>query len=404
MPRCPTCRSARCRRIHDQAQQVVARVARTGERIALANAIVEPVGPAPARAVLVARRPAGSPAFGPLELAMVAAIARASAGILAHFQADHVAKQEQAARDAKTPFRPEVLAEKRRAVAAPGRIVATPRTWIRWAFPTLLGLVVAVIATAAIVQVPTYSSGVAIVIVDGEQVTSPQPGTVAEVLVAPHAVVAAGDPLVRMHAQQEDAELAASDADYRNALAAFLTTPGDDFARSALAQIATRRQRAQAEVDARTLRAPVAGVIGDIRVRAGQLVMPGTQVLKIAPADAAPGIVALLPGFDRPRLQVGMTVQIELPGYRTTRQEAVIDSIGSQVVGADEARRSLGDPIGDALPINGAVVIVRARLLARTFEAEGREFELHDGMLGKAEVRVDRKSLLRTLLPGSEGG
>nr|HEX4318794.1 HlyD family efflux transporter periplasmic adaptor subunit [Kofleriaceae bacterium] len=389
--------------IHDQAQHVVARVARTGERIALANALVEPVGPAPARAVLVVRRPAGHPPFGPLELALVQAIARAVAGILSHFQADHAAKQEQAARDAKTPFRPEVLAEKRRAAAAPGRIVATPRTWIRYAFPTLLGLVAATITAAALVQVPTYSTGVGIVVVDGEQVTSPQPGTVAEVLVAPNAIVAAGDPLVRMHAQQEEAELAATDTDYRNALGAFLTTPGDDYARSQLAAIATRRQRAQAELDTRTLRAPVAGVIGDIRVRAGQLVMPGTQVLKISPADATPNVVALLPGFDRPRLAVGMTVQLELPGYRTTRPEAVIDSIATQVVGPDEARRALGDPIGDALPINGPVVIVRAHLSQRTFEAEGRDFEFHDGMLGKAEVRVDRKSLLRTLIPGSEG-
>jgi hypothetical protein len=114
---------------------------------------------------------------------------------------------------------------------------------------------------------------------------------------------------------------------------------------------------------------------------------------------AAPSVVALMPGFDRPRLAVGMIVQVELPGYRTKRQQAVVDYVASQVVGPDEARRSLGDPIGDALPIQGPVVIVRAHLTTRTFEAEGREYELHDGMLGKAEIKVDHKSLLRTLLP-----
>jgi membrane fusion protein (multidrug efflux system) len=95
-----------------------------------------------------------------------------------------------------------------------------------------------------------------------------------------------------------------------------------------------------------------------------------------------------------------MTLQIELPGYHKKREEAVIDAIGSQVIGPEEARKSLGDPIGDALPVTGPVVIVRAHLTTRTFEASGREYAFHDGMLGKAEVKVDHESLLRVLLPG----
>jgi membrane fusion protein (multidrug efflux system) len=122
--------------------------------------------------------------------------------------------------------------------------------------------------------------------------------------------------------------------------------------------------------------------------------------MKISPSEAL-SVVALLPGFDRPRLAVGMTLQIELPGYHKTREEAVIDTIGSQVIGPEEARKSLGDPIGDALPITGPVVIVRAHLTARTFEAGGRAYAFHDGMVGKAEVRVDHERLLRVLLPGN---
>ncbi|HET7504831.1 MAG TPA: HlyD family efflux transporter periplasmic adaptor subunit, partial [Kofleriaceae bacterium] len=225
------------------------------------------------------------------------------------------------------------------------------------------------------------------------------PGTVAELKVAPGAHVEAGDPLLRLHAADEDAEQAASETEYRNALATFLTNPGDDGARNALAAIAGRRQRARDVVSSRTLRAPIAGVIGDIRVRPGQLVAPGAQVMKVV-SSATPSVVALMPGFDRPRLELGMTLQIDLPGYHKRREEAVIDAIGSQVIGPDEARRSLGDPIGDALPIAGPVVIVRAHLTTRTFEAGGREYEFADGMLGKAEVKVDHDSLLRVLLGG----
>jgi membrane fusion protein (multidrug efflux system) len=82
------------------------------------------------------------------------------------------------------------------------------------------------------------------------------------------------------------------------------------------------------------------------------------------------------------------------------REHAVIDSIGSQVIGPEEARRSLGPQIGDALPLSGPVVLVRGHLPARTFESGGREYAFYDGMIGKAEVRVDSDRLLRLLLPG----
>src|SRR6185436_4612010 len=106
----------------------------------------------------------------------------------------------------------------------------------------------------------------------------------------------------RLRSLEEEAELGATETDYRNALATFLMVPGDGGMRTALAAIATRRQRAKAIVDARTLRAPAAGIVGDIRVRAGQLMTPGAQVMKIS-SGAVPSVIALLPGFDRPRLE-----------------------------------------------------------------------------------------------------
>jgi biotin carboxyl carrier protein len=387
------------RGLDDQVQQLAARVAGSGRRAVLGHALVEPVGPAPARAVLMLRRPPTRAPYGELEIATVAAIAAALVGIVGHFVADHVARREQARRDARSPFRPEALAERRGATAAPGRLVTTARMWMRWTYPALIGMVAAVIVAAAIIQVPTYSTGVSILTVEGEPVTSPVPGTVAEVLVAPGAQVAAGDPVLRLRAPEEEAELAATEPDYRTALAAFLTAPGDDGARDAIAAIATRRQHAKAIVDGRMLRASSAGIVGDLRVRPGQRVTPEAPIMKISPgADLS--VVALLPGLDRPRLQVGMTLQIELSGDRKQREEAVIDAIGAQVIGPEEARKRLGDPIGDALPVTGPVVIVRAHLTGRTSAAGGRTDELHDGMLGKAEVKVDHQSLLRVLLRG----
>lgn len=389
------------RDIEVSARQLVADVARVGRRAVFERAVFEPIDAGPARAVLMVSRAAGSASYGSREIAIVAAVAAAVGGLVGHFAAEHAVRRDQELRDARSPFRPEALAERRSALAAPGRLVVTPRTWIRWAYPVLLGVVVAALAAAALVEVPTYSTGFAIITAEGEHVTSPAPGTVADVLVAPGTRVAEGQPVLRLRAPAEDSELEAAETAYGNALGAFLTTPGDDGARNALVAITNRCQLARKAVDDHVLRATAGGVVGDIRVRAGQLVAPGAPLMKVSPsADLV--VVGVFPGSDRPRLETGMTVQIDLPGFHKKREEATIDAIGSQVIGPDEARRSLGDPIGDALPIAGPVVIVHAHLSAHTFEASGRAYEFHDGMLGKAEVRVDQESLLRALLPKGE--
>jgi hypothetical protein len=352
------------RGLDDHVRQLVAQVAGSGRRAVLGHVLIEPVGPAPARGVFLVRRPPTSMVYGQLEIATVAAIAAALCGLIGHFVAEHVALREQARRDARSLLRPETLAARRGAPGAPGRVVATARTWIRWAYPALIGLVAAVIVAAAIVQVPTYSTGVSFITVEGEPVTSPMAGTVTEVMVAPDAQVAAGDPLLRLRAPEGDAELVATEA-----------------------------------VDDRILRASSAGVVSHIGVRPGQLVTPGAPIMKISPSTD-PSIVALLPGSDRARLEVGMTLQIELTGYHKKREQAVIDAIDSRVIGPEEARKTFGDPIGDALPVTGPVVILHAHLTARTFEAGGRTYEFRDGMLGKAEVRLDHQSLLSVLLHG----
>ena len=58
------------------------------------------------------------------------------------------------------------------------------------------------------------------------------------------------------------------------------------------------------------------------------------------------------------------------------------------MLGAAEARaRFLGDRLGDSLPLAGTVVVVEARLTSPEFEADGETFQLHDGMIGLAEVQ-----------------
>ena len=163
-----------------------------------------------------------------------------------------------------------------------------------------------------------------------------------------------------------------------------------------------RDEGARLGVEARTLRAPHAGVVKEVLVRNGQRVEPGTVVLSIVARAAVEGlqIVAFLPGSERPRLRAHQPLRLTLPGYRGAELTSEVRAI-SEVLGAAEARtRFLGDRLGDSMPLTGAVVVVEARLASATFEADGEQLQLHDGMIGHVEVMMQSRSLLESLIPG----
>ena len=76
-------------------------------------------------------------------------------------------------------------------------------------------------------------------------------------------------------------------------------------------------------------------------------------------------------------------------------------AVSSQVLGADDARlRYLGERVSASLPVQGTVVVVEAQLASPTFEADGVHYQLHDGMIGTAEIRLASRSVLETMIPG----
>jgi hypothetical protein len=46
------------------------------------------------------------------------------------------------------------------------------------------------------------------------------------------------------------------------------------------------------------------------------------------------------------------------------------------------------------------VVVVEGRVSSPTFEADGETFQLHDGMIGQAEVQLQSRSVLESVIPG----
>lgn len=366
--------------------------------------IAEPVGaPGHVIAVLTAARRASAEPYSPADREVVALLALHAAPILHHFLLQHQLQHRGAPSAAAELqlFRPQAVAQ-HSAGARHGDVLRLPPLWLRLSYRFLLGAVVIGLLYGSLATVSRYSAGPAVVRVAGHTVTVAEPGTVAAVRVAAGQAVKKGDVLVDLAAPNEAAELEQLELEHQNRLASFLIDRADGGARDALIEVATRLDRARARLAEKSARAPADGVVSDIRARPGMLIAPGDPLMTVESGGAAAEVIALLPGGDRPELKAGMELRLTLDGHGASEIRAVIDEVGSQVIGPHEARRTLGAGIGDALRIPGPVVVVHARLTKSTFESGGEELPFHDGMLGASEVEIGSRRLIGALLPGGD--
>ncbi|MFE8597653.1 efflux RND transporter periplasmic adaptor subunit [Archangium violaceum] len=279
----------------------------------------------------------------------------------------------------------------------------SPR-WTRWTYWVLIALVVCAALYSLLGTIPEYASGPAMVKVEGRSdLTTQLPGIVASVEVKPGQRVEAGQPLVSFLSQDETASLERIQREFELQLVRVLQDPSDEAARQALTSLRAERELAEARQQARTLRAPHAGVVGILRVREGQFVNPGENVVSVVGDDVHVTLVALLPGGYRPRLEPGKPLRVELNGFNHEYQTFTIESVGDQIIGPSEVRRYLGADTGDAINLSGPMVLVRARIDSPTFTIKGKTFNYFDGMLAQADARVRKERILVTLIPGLRG-
>ena len=309
--------------------------------------------------------------------------------------------------EASAPGEPIFRAEAMRAHAVAeheGDVVRVSSSWIRWTYWALVAMLIGAGAYMSVGTIAQYSAGPAVVRVDGRtDVTAVEPGTIVSVDVVAGQRVSAGDVIARFHDAPETAELAGIRREFDAHLRNRMLDPSDQSSAAALRALRGRKDAAEARLAARVLRAPRDGLVGDVRVRPGQHLATGQLVVSITDDDPMLELVALLPGADRPMLRPGMTLRLHLAGYRDATTDLAVKSIADDVIGATEARRYLGHEIADSVPVFGSVVLVTARLPSSTFVADGQKYHFHDGMVGRAEVRVSSRSIARTLIPGLEG-
>jgi membrane fusion protein, multidrug efflux system len=286
-----------------------------------------------------------------------------------------------------------------------GHPLELPPRWIGRATWLLAGAAAAGLAFAAVARAGEYARGSAVVRVEGRlDLTTASGGVVLAVEVEPGAVVQTGQPLVLFHADAEARELDRLDRELELKLVRILLHPSDDATRQSLAGLRAARELAAARLAERQVVAPRAGVVRNLRIRPGQMLAPGDAVLTLVDEErAAFSLVALVPGQFRPLLRRGMPVRFELDGYRQSASTVVVESVGDEAVGPSEARRFLGREVGDAVPVEGALVVVRARLPGAGFTYDGRSYRFYDGMSGRVEVRVRTMPILVMLFPALRG-
>ena len=384
-----------------EAQPIIAVATARRAIVAAHTALVPIVTTSETVAVIILTRNPRNPAYHPIEQLAMIALARESAAIMHHLAVTHLQRQSEIKADKGGLYRGEAL-EAHRTRGNEGTVVNLSPVWVRRTYPFLVAAMIVGMIAAIFITVPTYSTGMAVVIFDGARITAPAAGTADKVTVVPGQPVRKGDIMVRLKSADQEAELTLATADYEAAVTSYLFD-GDEQARKTLASASARMDRARAAVDARVIRAPKSGTVSDIRVKDGDLLNPGHHILTIVEPGTEPMILAFLPGKDRPRFRKHMKLQVELVGFTKTREIASIDSVGTEIVGGEEAARYIGTQLADSLKLQGGnYVIVKARLPGRTFKSDHKTMNYHHGLQAKTEVKVQSKPFLVTLLPALE--
>jgi multidrug efflux pump subunit AcrA (membrane-fusion protein) len=296
------------------------------------------------------------------------------------------------------PFREEALRNYKQRLVH-GEVLRSSPAWADRTYWILVGALFTAFMYVTVGTVNQYASGPAVIRLDDRvDLTFPMDGVVKEVRVQPGQHVAKGDLLVQLDDANQSAEFDSVRREYELELVQRLHEPGSPR-NGSLSPLLARLGLTQANLRARSLRAPAAGTIADVRLRKGHRIAAGEVVLSVVREDASFSMIAVLPGHERPLLRAGQSMLFEISGFADAHQKVAIAEIGDEVVGPAEVKRFLNPEMSDALIVPGPSVLVTGRLPARAFRVEGQGLNFYDGMQGTVEVAVRTEPLVFAFIP-----
>ncbi|HET6585535.1 MAG TPA: HlyD family efflux transporter periplasmic adaptor subunit [Nannocystaceae bacterium] len=377
----------------------------TGTERVLAQPIVATNGET--HAVVVVARSGSLPPFSSADVAALSMWAEQVAPLFHMLHLESLAEDAQASAEVAgrpTIYREEALAHLAAGEQDFGKLLGRLPWWLRQSHFLFVVVIVAAALFFTVVPVKEYASGPAFIASTGvRDVAAPRGGVVETLLVAPGDVVAQDQLVATFGAQSERAELTRARAELERVLLARLRAPADPTLATAVAQAQADEERAAAQLEAASIRAPAAGRIGDVRIEIGRAVEAGQIVMTLTGREGQPTIVrALVPGRHRPAVELGQPFTLDLDGFSSATQKLSVTAVSDEVVGVAEMRRVVGPQLADALAIQGPVVVVEARLHGPTIESDGRSWTIREGMVGRADIAVRTKPIVYLLFPGLE--
>lgn len=141
------------------------------------------------------------------------------------------------------------------------------------------------------------------------------------------------------------------------------------------------------------LRAPVNGSVLDLQAKTGLLVGAGEALLRIVPSDNLQARVEV-PNADLAFVREGQTAKVAVQAYDRNKYgtiDATVKTISRDAVEAKAAGETPKFP----------VTLVLAR---QTIEHKGKTYELQPGMAVRADLKLDRRSILELLMSQFSNG
>ncbi|HEX4450226.1 MAG TPA: HlyD family efflux transporter periplasmic adaptor subunit [Kofleriaceae bacterium] len=355
-------------------------------------------------AVIQLSRNARQPAFGPPDYIAMAAFGREATSVMHHLVVEHLQRRTELARDKGSLYRPEALDHHRKR-GTEGVVADLSPRWVRRAYPMIVISILAAVAFAFFIKVPTYSTGKGVVQFDGTRINAPAAGNVALVMHHVGDGVAKGEPIAKLSAATEEADLRRAETEDQIAIASYLVDPTDDQVRKSLAAAHASRRRAQESVDQRTVRAPRAGRLTELHAAEGQALQFGEEIGVISDEDALPYVRAYMPGNDISQLLKKQFVtdgQINIKGYTKKREHGKITQIAPSAISSTEVRKQLGTAYESAIGAGQDGVMfaeVRIELPHPWFKYHDEQMQYRAGMQCEVEIKLDEKRFLVQLLP-----
>ncbi|MEO8839992.1 MAG: HlyD family efflux transporter periplasmic adaptor subunit [Kofleriaceae bacterium] len=352
-------------------------------------------------AVIQLIRNTRQPVFVGADHITMAAIARESAAVLHHLVVQHLQGQLEHAADKKSLYRPEAL-DYHRKKGSEGVVTELSPTWIRRAYPVLIGAIIVAMIFGIVVRVPTYSTGFGMIHYPGTPVVTLAQGSLEHLYVQAGDLVKTGDVVAKLSSPKEDADYEQFLADAENARQQYLFDDQDEQARKSVKSASIALAHAKAAVDQRYIHATADGRVSDIHGNENEAINAGTTLMTIVKPGTMPEELAFLPASDRPRIKMEMKLQVGIDGFNKKRPKLPITEISNDAFGAADVRRQVGQAAADTLkiPNDGASYIrVKGTFETDTFMVGKREFQLHEGMSTKAEIQIESKPFFASIFP-----